>query len=104
MAFPAFSGTLNYSGTAAFNQSTPPLPGQLIWSEAPTTGVASINYAPGINQQSGPCILTVYATADSWLSYGASPNSNASPRVPVPANTLCYFILAAGDKFMWQAA
>lgn len=104
MALPSFTGSLSYSGTAAFNQSTPPLPGALIWSEAPTTGTASTNYAPGINQQSGPCILTVYATADSWLSYGASPNSNASPRVPVPANTLCYFILATGDKFMWQAA
>jgi hypothetical protein len=66
--------------------------------------VASTNTVPAANAAYGPCVLTVYATADSWFSYGASPNSNASPRVPIPATTLCYFIANTADKFMWQAA
>ncbi len=104
MALPAFSATCNYTGTPAYNQSAPPLPGALVWQEAPSTGVASTNTVPAANGQQGPCVLTVYATADSWLSYGAAPNSNASPRTPIPATTLCYFIVAPADKFMWQAA
>lgn len=104
MALPSFTVTCSYSGTPDFNQSTPPLPGALVWQEAASSGVASTNSVPAINKQSGPCVLTVYAAADSWFSYGASPNSAASPRVAVPAATLLYFIAAPGDKFMWQAA
>ncbi len=104
MALPSFSVTCNYTGTPTFNQSAPPLPGALVWQEAVATGTASTNTVPGANAQQGPCVLTVYAAADSWFSYGANPDSNASPRVPVPATTLLYFIAAPGDKFMWQAA
>lgn len=104
MALPAFTVTCSYSGTPDYNQSAPPLPGALVWQEAPATGVASTNTVPAVNRQSGPAVLTVYATADSWFSYGAAPNSATSPRVAVPALMLLYFIAAPGDKFMWQAA
>lgn len=104
MAFPSFSATCHASGTPAYNQSTPPLPGAISWQEAPSTGVASTNSVGGINQQSGPFVLVVYATADSWLSYGASPNSGGASRTPVPANIPQYYTVQPGDKFMWQAA
>lgn len=104
MAFPAFSATCSATGTPTYNQSTPPLPGVIVWQEAPSTGVASTNAVPGISGQAGPFVLTVYATADSWLSYGAVPNSAGTVRVPIPALTVGYFTVEAGDKFMWQAA
>ncbi len=104
MALPSFSITCAYTGNSNYNQSTPPLLSNLVWQEAPSTGTASTAFAPGLAQEYGPPVFVAYATADSWLSYGASPNSNASPRVPVPANTLTYFIVQPGDKFMWQAA
>lgn len=104
MAFPAFSVTCNYSGTPNYNESTPSLPGVIVWQEAPATGVLSTNSVPAISKQSGPCVLTAYATADSWFSYGASPSSAGALRVQVPAATLLYFTAEAGDKFMWQAA
>lgn len=104
MALPSFSATCSYSGSQPPNSSTPPLASKLVWQEAPSTGVASTNSAPGASDQYGPCVLTVYAAADSWLSYGAAPNSAGTVRMPVPATTLCYFIVAPGDKFMWQAA
>lgn len=104
MALPAFSVTCNYSGTPTYNQSTPPLPAAIVWQEAPATGAVSTNTVPGANGQQGPCVLTVYATADSWFSYGPDPDSAGAKRVPVPATTLLYFIAAPGDKIMWQAA
>lgn len=111
MALPSFSATCSYTGTSTYNQSAPPLSGRIVWQEAPTTGTLSTNSVPGASDQFGPCVLTVYAAANSWLSYGqAAPgglgvaNSSGTRRVPVPAVTLCYFTVEAGDKFMWEAA
>ena len=104
MALPALSVTCAYSGSNPYSQSAPALMSRLSWQEAATTGVVSTNSAPGANGQYGPPIFEVYATADSWFSYGAAPDSAASPRVAIPAYTRCDFIAAPGDKFMWQAA
>lgn len=104
MALTGLTVTCGYSGTPTYNQSTPPLLSRVAWQEGAATGTLSTNAAPGANKQYGPSIFEVYAVADSWFSYGATPDSTASPRVFIPATTLMDFIVEPGDKFMWQAA
>lgn len=85
------------------------LPSRMIWSEAPASGVVSSNSAPGVPAEYGPLIFRVYATANSWIAISggvpgsSNPNSAASPRVFLPANTERDYIVLPGDKIMWQA-
>ncbi|TBA63934.1 hypothetical protein [Rhizobium ruizarguesonis] len=104
MALPSFTVTCGYAGSSAARYASHSLLGKLVWQEAPSTGVASTNSAPDINDASGAAIFRARATADSWLSYGKSPNSTGSVRVPIPANTDVDVYPEPGDKFMWQAA
>nr|WP_064244934.1 hypothetical protein [Rhizobium leguminosarum]OAP97705.1 hypothetical protein A4U53_36240 [Rhizobium leguminosarum] len=104
MALPAFTVTCGYAGSSAARYASHSLLGRLVWQEAPSTGVASTNSAPDINDASGAAIFRARATADSWLSYGKSANSAGTIRVPIPANTDVDVYPEPGDKFMWQAA
>lgn len=104
MALSGMTITCGYSGTGTFNQSAPPLISKLVWQENPSTGVTTTNSVPGANEQYGPCVLEVYAVADSYLSYGASPNASGTVRIFIPATTRCDFIVIPGDKAAWVAA
>ncbi|MGR9372316.1 hypothetical protein [Rhizobium leguminosarum] len=104
MALPSFSITCAFAGSTAARYASQPLLGRLVWQEAPATGVASTNVAPDINDASGAAIFRARATADSWLSYGKSPNSAGSVRVPIPANVDVDIYPEPADRFMWQAA
>lgn len=102
-ALSGMSITCAYTGLPTFNQSAPPLLSLIAWQEAPATGTATTNTVPGQNASYGPCVIEVYATANSWLSYGPAPDSAGSKRVFVPATTRCDFIVNPGDKAMWVA-
>lgn len=104
MAAPAFTVTCGYTGFSSVNNYTPPLLSRLVWQEAATTGTKSTNNAPGLANSYGPPVFEVYAAADSWFSYGVTPNSAGAARVLVPASTTMDFIVQPGDFFMWQAA
>ncbi|NNH56892.1 hypothetical protein HLI01_08735 [Rhizobium laguerreae] len=104
MALPAFTVTCGYAGSSAARDKSQALLGQLVWQEAPSTGVASTNVAPPVSDGQGAAIFRARASADSWLSYGKIPNSAGSIRVPIPANTDVDVYPESNDKFMWQAA
>lgn len=104
MALPAFTVTCAYAGSSSSREKSQALIGRLVWQEAPSTGVASTNAAPSPSDGQGQAIFRVRASADSWLSYGAAPNSNGSVRVAIPANTDVDVYPEPNDKFMWQAA
>lgn len=102
MALPAFTMSCGYVGPRYNrNKSSPPLLGRIVWQEAPSTGVASTNVVPAATDAEGFAMFRAHATADSWLSYAAVPDSAGAIRVPVPANTDCEFYPEPGDKFMW---
>jgi len=104
MALPAFTITCAYAGSSVARDKSQAILGKLVWQEAPSTGVASTAVAPGISDGQGQAIFRARATADSWLSYGASPNSASALRVAIPANTDVDVYAEPNDKFMWQAA
>ncbi|RWX41662.1 hypothetical protein EHH54_05800 [Rhizobium leguminosarum] len=104
MALPSFTVTAAYAGSLSARDKSQALLGKLVWQEAPSTGVASTNVAPAVSDGAGQAIFRVRASADSWLSYGAAPNSAGSVRVAIPANTDVDVYPEPGDKFMWQAA
>lgn len=104
MALSGLTVTCSYTGTPSYNPSAPPLLSLLVWQETPSTGVVTTNAAPGANAAYGPCVFEVYASADSYVSYGASPASAGTLRVFVPAATVCDFICQPGDKLAWVAA
>jgi hypothetical protein len=79
------------------------LPSKLLWQEAPATGVATSNSAPSVSGEYGPVIFRLYSAVDAWVSYGDDPDSSASPRVFLPAETERDYIVQPGDKLMWQA-
>lgn len=104
MALPSFTVTCAFAGSTAARYASQAILGKIAWQEAPSTGVASTNVAPAVNDASGAAIFRARATADSWLSYGASPSSAGTVRVPIPANTDVDVYPEPGDKFMWAAA
>lgn len=74
-----------------------------VWSEAPATGVTSTNIAP---QASGnaPPMMRFYASADSWVSVGPTPNATSGIRFYLQAGVDYDVFVAASDKFQWIAA
>lgn len=104
MAFPAFTITCAFAGSAVSREKSQPIISKLVWQEAPSTGVASTNVAPPTSDLYGSPIFRARATADSWLSVGKTPDAAGSVRIPVPANTDVDLFVEPGHKFMWQAA
>jgi hypothetical protein len=108
MAFSGVHAICCYAGGAAFSSSPShptvmPVIRRPVWSEAPATGVTSTNVAPQASGGASP-LMRFYASADSWVSIGPSPNATSGIRFLVQAGVDYDVFVAAGDKFQWIAA
>lgn len=96
--------TCGYSGGDGFDTSKQPILSNIQWSEEPASNTATTNVAPTApdNNTVRP-VFRLYATANSWVSVGPSPNPAASPRCFVPATTIYDIYAKPGDKLKWIA-
>lgn len=100
----AFTGTLITCAYAAFS-ATPPLLGELVWSQHMSVAGECANPAPSPPSPNGPILVfEVYADRDIYVAYGASPDATSGPRCLVKATMTYDFVAKSGDKIAWSVA
>lgn len=103
MAFSGVHVVCAFAGIDGYGDSIPSLIKSAAWSEAPATGVTTTNATPQTGGD-GQAVFRVTASADSYVSIGASPDSSVSPRHLVLAGQPYDFGVKPGDKLQWVAA
>lgn len=104
MAVPGLHVACIFGGAPTMRHLSQPIPGDIRWTESPSSGVTTTNFAPLPSDAMGDPIFRIRAAADSWVSIGSSPNASANPRFLVPANEDYDVFVEPGDKLQWVAA
>lgn len=104
MAFSGLHIVCGYAGSSISRDTSQPILGRLAWSEAPSSGVTSTNAAPDVRDAEGQPLFRIRASADSWVSIGATPNATSGKRILVAAATDVDIFAEPGDRLQWVAA
>ncbi|MBB4235027.1 hypothetical protein [Rhizobium esperanzae] len=104
MAFAGLHVVCGYPGSLFARDKSQAILGKIAWSEAPSSGVTSTNFAPGENTGSGQAMFRIRAAADSWVSVGPTPDATTGKRFLVPAATDYDVYAEPNDKLQWIAA
>ncbi len=104
MAFSGLHVVCGFAGSSIQRDKSQAILGKTLWSEAPSTGVTSTNLAPSVSDSNGQPLFRIRASADAWVSVGASPNATSGTRFFVPANEDYDKFVEPGDKLQWSAA
>ncbi len=73
-------------------------------SETLATAGTTTAVAPAVDPYAGEPVARVTASADSFVSFGASPDASTGARDFIPALETRDFVVKPGDKMAWVAA
>lgn len=104
MAFTGLHVVCGYAGAPSQRHRSQAILGEVKWTESPSSGVSTTNVAVAPSDTMGDPIFRIRASADAWVSIGASPNASANPRLLVPAGEDYDVFVEPGDKLAWLAA
>jgi hypothetical protein len=104
MAFAGLHVVCGFAGSLFARDKSQAILGKIAWTEAPSTGVTSTNFAPNGSDGSGQPMFRIRAAADSWVSVGPAPDATSGKRFLVPAATDYDVYAEPNDKFQWIAA
>lgn len=95
-----FAGGDGHNGASLARQ---PILRDIIWTEAPSSGVPTTNSAK--DSDGARALFRVTPTVDVYVAIGASPDPTVNPRIAVRSSDGPQdFYAKNGDKLAWVAA
>lgn len=86
----------------SFNLMCKPVSSQNMTAPDTASTIAAPRGVDGTLNGAGQPVARVFAVADSWVAFGAVPDSTASPRCLVKAGTEIIRGVAPGDKMEYS--